>query len=47
MSMLTRRFRYILDGSFNSDEKETPVMTSKLDHLERSLYEHVRRERKQ
>ncbi len=41
--VLTKRFRYILDASFNSDSSEAPSMTDKLDFLERRLYEQVGR----
>ena len=40
--MLTARFRYILDASFNSDDSDALSMTEKLDFLERRLYEEVR-----
>ncbi len=40
--VLTARFRYILDASFNSDDSDALSMTEKLDFLERRLYEEVR-----
>ncbi len=42
MDMLSRRFRYILDASFNCDESDAPSMTNKLDLMERRLYEEVK-----
>ena len=39
--MLTRRFRFILDASFNADDKEANTQTAKLDNLEKRLFAQV------
>ena len=38
VDVLKRRFRYILDASFNADSTEAPSKMNKLDKLERDLY---------
>ena len=42
VEVLTRRFRFILDASFNADASDAPAQMAKLDNEERRLYAEVR-----
>jgi len=41
VEMLSRRFRYVLDASFNAEASDAPQKMAKLDSLEKKLYEEV------